>query len=193
MLVLPFAALALVSLVSAGDTRSRNLNLARQSPGSIPGSTQAYPAINGTCNPGDTLCDDTRCMDLKTNSHHCGACYTQCGPAGFGRCEDGYCPHNDPNACPPGWRGCENWAANPPLPFTCVDHQNDRNHCGSCLVKCPDDWTCSGGKCQPQPQEPEPEPEPTTCPQGLTSCGGGCVNAQNDNNNCGTCGKQVRR
>jgi hypothetical protein len=63
---------------------------------------------------------------------------------------------------------------------TCVDEQNDRNHCGTCGTVCPAGQLCAGGACG------------IICGAGLTVCGSGamlmCVNEQTDVNHCGTCG-----
>ncbi|GMK53808.1 hypothetical protein CspeluHIS016_0103940 [Cutaneotrichosporon spelunceum] len=157
-----FTALCLVGAAMATPAGYASFQLGRR----------GYLPQDGGCRPGDTLCDSVEadgtggwCANLKTDPSNCGACGKMCG-ASFGRCIDGYCPHDDPNACPQGWTGCEGGPIGY-FPFTCTDLQNDVCVAGQNCV----DGTCTPG---------------STCPQDY--CGGvGCVNKQNDNRHCGKC------
>jgi hypothetical protein len=155
-------------------------------------------AQDGGCRPGDTLCDPPNpaenfegwCADLKTDPSNCGACNVMCG-GGFGRCINGYCPSNDPNACEPGWKGCEGGPTGA-FPFTCTDLQNDPANCGMCFSRCRPQHSCKGGECVPDPDAPELAPEPwLSCQKGFNWCDGTCTNPLNDNMNCGSCRKMV--
>ncbi|BEJ13901.1 hypothetical protein CspHIS471_0310750 [Cutaneotrichosporon sp. HIS471] len=170
---------------------------------------RGYLPQDGGCRPGDTLCDPVLadgtggwCANLKNDPSNCGACGQQCGGT-FGRCTNGYCPANDPNACKNGLTGCEGGPGGY-FPFTCTDLQNDVTNCGTCFVRCRDKQTCKGGDCRNLQNDNENcgqcramcadgqncvdgtcTPK-MTCPQDY--CGGvGCVNKQNDNQHCGKC------
>jgi hypothetical protein len=57
---------------------------------------------------------------------------------------------------------------------TCVDLQNDTQHCGTCDVACAPGTRCEHGSCV------------ATCAG--TECNGACVDTQHDPKNCGGCG-----
>ncbi|CAK9780452.1 hypothetical protein CC85DRAFT_300392 [Cutaneotrichosporon oleaginosum] len=179
-----FVALTLASLVTAAVPPAR---LASWHLG-----TRSYAAQDGLCRPGDTLCDppsatdNGTCVDLKTDPNNCGACGARCF-FGFGRCINGYCPHNDPNACEPGWTGCEGGPTSA-FPFTCTNLQNDVTNCGTCFVRCRDGQTCKGGECVDDANAPPIPPlVDYTCENDFSWCDGSCRNVQNDNMNCGRC------
>jgi hypothetical protein len=52
----------------------------------------------------------------------------------------------------------------------------DTDHCGACFSPCETGQVCFEGGCAGQ------------CPEGLTNCGGACVDLSKDAENCGTCG-----
>jgi len=76
-----------------------------------------------------TLCGDA-CVDLQTDSAHCGACEHAC-PTGA-RCSDGECQ------CAPGYSLCEG---------ECVDTALSSRHCGQCDQACEAGEGCFSGKC----------------------------------------------
>lgn len=115
---------------------------------------------NGTClcAPANTCPDG--CIDMKTDSTHCGNCDTKCDPGH--QCVDGMC-----GGCFPGTAACG---------ATCFNLNSDPQHCGNCTTVCPTPSTCVNGSC-------------TGCPaQTPDTCNGQCVNKMNDPQNCGTCG-----
>lgn len=181
-------ALTLASLATATATPAR---LATST------LSRRYVAQDGGCRPGDTLCSPANengtggwCVDLLTDPNNCGACDKGCF-SGFGRCINGYCPHNDPNACEPGLTGCEG-GPTAAFPFTCMDLQSNRENCGACFVRCRDDQSCKAGQCIEDPNAPPLPPQPwTTCEKDFKWCDGGCVNTDNDNMNCGGCRNMV--
>lgn len=115
------------------------------------------------CPTGQTSCDvgDTVfCVDLQTNSSHCGQCKRAC-TSNQQYCATGSCKDCEENSlrCSEG----------------CFDGQTNRNHCGSCDNTCPTNSDCVKGKC--------------VCPTGRQVCDGVCVDIQADVGNCGECKK----
>jgi endoglucanase len=119
------------------------------------GTTSGTP---DTCGAGLDSCNN-QCVDLKSDSSHCGACGTACGA---GRtCSNGVC-------------GC--LSSQTLCGSTCVDTQTDVVHCGGCTATaCPSGNFCMAGHCS------------ATCT--LTTCGAGqCVDTQTNSAACGSCG-----
>jgi hypothetical protein len=120
------------------------------------------------CTGSDTQCG-FKCFDLNTSIHACGSCNTPCTtPHGTGTCSGGTCTIT----CDTGYSAYNK---------TCVDTQNDVNHCGSVLVQCNTTQSdafpyCNAGTCD------------IGCNAGFTKCGGACINTLTDPNNCGSCG-----
>ena len=66
----------------------------------------------------------------------------------------------------------------------CVDIMTDAANCGACGAVCGTGEECGGGFCSPAAQS-----QAADCSaQGLTDCGGTCIDIANDPNNCGGCG-----
>jgi hypothetical protein len=82
------------------------------------------------CPTGQAFCRDA-CIDVQTESQHCGACEQAC-PAGA-LCESGNC------ACPNGQTLCAQ---------ECVDALTSLEHCGACGVACAQGETCMMGQCE---------------------------------------------
>ncbi len=75
----------------------------------------------------------TACVDLQTDSNHCGSCDHACAPSET--CQLGTCTTCQANLC-----GTE-----------CVDLVSDPNNCGNCGTVCAPNQPCVGGYCGPCP------------------------------------------
>jgi hypothetical protein len=125
------------------------------------------------------------CVDLQTDSQHCGSCATKC--AADETCQAGQC-----SACVPdcagkqcGADGCGGGCGSCPSGQTCQQGQCvcvpdcsgktcGGDGCGGSCGTCSADQQCHQGQC--------------ACPAGQTACNGQCVNSQTDATNCGACG-----
>jgi hypothetical protein len=85
------------------------------------------------CDPGLTPCNGA-CIDLQTDSHHCGSCTKNCWPAGstsdYFTCGGGQCCTNG--------IFCND---------KCVDPSWDWNNCGDCGIACQYAGDCIDGHC----------------------------------------------
>ena len=127
----------------------------------------------GSCAKGTTSgtppggCDlDTcgsQCVDLQSDSRHCGNCNTVCGTGQ--QCNSGSCTCVSPLTL---------------CGTACINVMSDPAHCGGCTrPACASGQVCSAGQCS------------STCGTGLTACPGGqCVDVQSNPLSCGTCGHQ---
>jgi len=107
--------------------------------GSIPGVAWAD---NNRCSEGRTRCGE-RCVNLKTNEHHCGSCHNRCG--------------SNQTCC--GGR--------------CVNLQRSEHHCGSCSNHCAEGQECVDGVCgspTSPPLPPPPPPQPICTPSCPDPC-----------------------
>ncbi len=86
-------------------------------------------------------CNNT-CVDLRSDSMHCGLCGVECEPGQF--CLNGVCM----KTCAAGKTSC---------PDGCFDLMSDKDHCGSCLNDCPRGLICYRGQCT-APATPMPVP-----------------------------------
>ncbi len=109
------------------------------------------------CPPGQTSCDSV-CVDLQSNSLHCGSCGAACPTASS--CFSSQC------VCQTGLSNCG---------LTCVDFQSDGAHCGGCNQACLAGQVCAGGTCM------------ATCPASTTQCGSSCVDLNTSPLHCGGC------
>ena len=111
---------------------------------------------------GLTFCEGVGCVNLQTNSEHCGACPNACMPGMTcvsGRCD---CGASGLSYCSAVMR--------------CLDLQTDNNNCGACGRTCTGGKLCTAGACR--------------CPTGTVDCSGTCINVTaSDNANCGACGR----
>ena len=126
---------------------------------------------------GCETCGTDSCIDLSTDSRHCGDCATAC-PSG-GACADGACQ------CAENLTFCNG---------ECVDTQSNLSHCGGCDMACPPGALCNVGQCLCPGNLAEctsgcsdTQSDPTNCGSCENSCGsgrvcltGGCAD------NCGT-------
>jgi hypothetical protein len=83
------------------------------------------------------------CVNLNSDSRHCGECNRECddGQICLGECIDNPAP--PPGACTncpaPNWRCCEG--------VNCVEVASDKNNCGSCGNACKLGEQCVNGAC----------------------------------------------
>ncbi len=160
---------------------------------------QASGAAGVTCG-GDTpdLCG-TECVNLQTDSFHCGTCDTFC-PDGL--CLAGSC------------RGCSGETPNR-CGTACTDFFSDAGNCGGCGIGCTGGDVCVRGVCQHGANCGGGNTNTNIDPQNCGTCGhvcstgpcaqgncqmlhcpaaynkvcnGVCIDPYNDSNNCGTCG-----
>jgi hypothetical protein len=159
------------------------------------------------CPAGWVRCNGV-CRDLSASEAHCGACNVEClfgalcvegecrcggvggevcvlrsGQACCGsECKEVDAPCCDP-ACPPGETCCNG---------QCKRTAQDAGHCGACGVRCGPNEQCFDGQCYcgsvlgcqegARCQETR-----CICREGLTLCGGDCVDTERDAAHCGDC------
>lgn len=142
------------------------------------------------CASGKTRCGG-RCVDLRSNETHCGACDRPC-PEGK-QCRHGVCTCSpfgaacrDNTSCCSGncvGGACACRAIHTRCGKRCVDLRWDIENCGACGQACPRSndigltRVCRAGTC--------------VCTPGTADCGGNgiCVDLNNDPANCGACGR----
>jgi len=93
------------------------------------------------CAADRVKCNNT-CVDLRSDSMHCGLCGVECEKGQF--CLNGMCQ----KSCSAGKTSC---------PDGCFDLMSDKDHCGSCLNDCPRGLICYRGQCS-APATPMPVP-----------------------------------
>lgn len=134
------------------------------------------------CTGSDSCCPgDGGCVNTDTNRNNCGGCGNGCSVA-QGNCAGGNCRCNGGAACGGGMNDtCCGGAG-------CRNLGNDVNHCGACARSCGASETCSGGQCQCAGESGGSTGERCTGATDTCCPGDGCVNTNNDVNNCGGCG-----
>ncbi|HMJ13311.1 MAG TPA: hypothetical protein VK524_17945 [Polyangiaceae bacterium] len=136
------------------------------------GPDSSDASVCATCDGPDCAgcsghCCDGQCIDVDTNTSHCGECGKGCpGTA----CLGGHCV----NQCLLMFLDCDKNVATGCEANASTDSEN----CGSCGIACGFDATCSGGTCQ--------------CPADTANCDGqttnGCeADLSSDKANCGAC------
>src|SRR5882672_2820214 len=133
------------------------------------GTTGSGGAMGGDCGNmtcgGSGTCCARQCVDLKSNTLHCGTCDIAC-PANS-MCVTGKCTCDDPNKAI-----CKG---------VCVDITADSNNCGTCGTMCNAPTTCMSGMCKC-----------SDCTTANDVCAGKCTDTKSDANNCGTCGMKCK-
>src|SRR4051812_27947942 len=133
-------------------------------------STMASPPAT-TCDKGLTDCSGV-CVDLTSNTANCGACGVACADGEL--CSSSACVASTTDCAGQGLTDCNG---------ICVDIMTDVANCGACGAVCGAGEACGGGFCSPAADS-----QTADCTsQGLTDCGGVCVDVANDPNNCGGC------
>jgi hypothetical protein len=152
------------------------------------------------CRPGQELCRDTCYPPCPPGRIHdtLHTCDCVC-PAPTQPCFNGGCI--DPSTCTGGrladYSQCE-CVCDQGQAFcngTCIDVQSNATNCGTCGHSCDEGKLCVEGVCTCAPiscavsgQTQNPRTCLCECPSGTTACTNGCVNLQNNNSNCGSCG-----
>jgi hypothetical protein len=140
--------------------------------------TGAAAADGGDCaGQGLTLCG-AGCTDTATDTANCGFCDIACAVGET--CQAGFC--TGPAA--PAAEDCAAQGLTECGGGTCVDTSGDSANCGGCGVVCQGDETCIAGFCT----GPEEAAFQDCAAQGLTDCGGVCVDTSTDSANCSFCG-----
>jgi hypothetical protein len=173
---------------------------------------QLAPPADDCPAQGLVRCGDA-CIDTGSDVFNCGGCGLVCGV--FDACVDGACvapedqtqpapdeapadasgqpaettdtaPVADALVCGPGLINCNG---------TCADLAVDPANCGMCGLSCGADL-CVDGLCVAQDTTAPADAVVVEAPpliedcsaQGLTDCGGACIDTSADPFNCGSCG-----
>lgn len=102
-------------------------------------------AVMCSCDPHETFCGANTCVDLLSDSFHCGACGHACpvnttsGTHSSTSCQNGFCVV----ACAPGWGDCDGDRAN----WCETNTSSNPRHCGACGNECAPDQPCIDGVC----------------------------------------------
>jgi hypothetical protein len=125
-------------LSSRTDCGACDRTCAASTPSCVP-SGGAY-TCGVECGVGQTLCDGS-CVDLYSNTSHCGACGDACflDPHGRLTCNDGDCVVDD---CGDNHADCNDDPSD-----GCEQPLNTADHCGSCGSPCGADAVCVAGLC----------------------------------------------
>tara|TARA_B100000609_G_scaffold199150_1_gene200904 strand:- start:16679 stop:19822 length:3144 start_codon:yes stop_codon:yes gene_type:complete len=102
-----------------------------------------------------------KCVDLKTDNQHCGACGHRCKSDEF--CKAGQCA---PKNCLNGETLCG---------ATCHVLSSSNQHCGACHNACKNGFSCRKGQCIEQ------------CGPSTTLCGTTCHDLNSSSKHCGQC------
>jgi formylglycine-generating enzyme len=112
------------------------------------------------CTTGQTLCGPT-CVNLLTNSEHCGGCGQTCdlAHAATQRCSASTCAVI---SCDPGWNNCDAMNSNG-CELADSALQSNAMHCGRCGNACAAGQVCETGVCV--------EPQRSCRPTATSGCG----------------------
>jgi len=140
------------------------------------------PDTGPMCTGGTTACNG-QCVNLQTDTAHCGSCGFICAarPNAAAACVAGVC---GTGTCAQGFGNCDNTSDN-----GCESQlATTSNHCGACGQRCCPGNLCSAGTCVLGCQ-----PGTTACqisPRGPDGCFNNavCANLATDPRHCGRCG-----
>jgi len=154
------------------------------------------------CEIGYTNCGGGTCVDLNTDTEHCGTCNNTCDINEYCCGCMGCRNHDNDNMltcgclmeeCLEGYGCCTIAIGVEPR---CVELKTDDNNCGTCNNQCLEGDICCGGNCC-VPMKCDIENgicyegrfcvNDLSCSVGEMCCNGQCININNNNNNCGTC------
>ncbi len=129
--------------------------------------------VGGSCKRGFTPCGGL-CVNLRSDSAHCGACFNACEAEET--CHRAQCvapgTEPEPGPCGSNQRLCEE---------VCRTVTSDVEHCGDCGLRCPEGAYCAEGFCVGDGLEP-------FCGFPGLLCDGVCINPNIDPAHCGGCG-----
>ncbi len=128
-----------------------------------------------TCpNEGEQICNQ-QCVDLQSNPEFCGSCDIAC--LDTERCAQGTCV----STCDYGNAAiCHH---------VCIDVMSDPSNCGGCGIQCNSNEACNHGVCGCPSDNPDCHGTSHACADtSKTLCNDFCVDLQNDQYNCGSCG-----
>ena len=118
---------------------------------------------------GGLLDCNGECVDTSSDMQNCGSCGNTCSYAhAQATCSEGICSMV---SCDTDWGDCNTDPSD-----GCETPLDTNDHCGSCDTSCTSPEFCFEGSCTDQ------------CPDGLTNCGGSCIDISSDVQNCGGCG-----
>jgi len=166
------------------------------------GALGCSPVVGAECADGYAECQG-RCVDLYSDTEHCGACGSACPTGSYcslGECTgaqredaggaigDAGVAHGDrppvgwihpghPLDVPgPSWTGPSCDIGELRCGEACVRPDTDPSNCGACGVSCGADGVCAGGSCAP------------ACEPPFELCNGICADTRSDPDHCGACG-----
>lgn len=157
--------------------------LACQTGGGGSPQDKADLAVSGACastkcdNPSAICCGGEPCIDVMTNTEHCGGCGKNCRSREA--CNAGSC------VCTGGGRIASCSTTEACCGTGCRDITSDVEHCGGCGLACRPGEVCESGQCKCGPAG-------IACKTNQVCCGAVCSDPKNDAKNCGTCGKECK-
>lgn len=107
----------------------------------VPADDGARTDVGVTCGSTQTACAvgaETVCVDVRSDSRHCGACGRACCAGEW--CAGGTCALG----CPPGMTVCRAAGTGCGL---CADLRTDPDRCGACDRPCATGQVCADGSC----------------------------------------------
>ncbi|HMY57589.1 MAG TPA: hypothetical protein PK472_05010 [Pseudomonadota bacterium] len=128
-------------------------------------------------NPSAICCGGEPCIDVLSNTQHCGGCGKTCRSREA--CNNGNC------VCAGGGRTSSCKVTEACCSDGCHDILSDTKNCGGCGVSCKEGEVCDSGQCKCGPSG-------IACKTGQICCGSVCSDRQNDAMNCGMCGKACK-
>ncbi len=171
------------------------------------GCTGCAPIVGVDCASGFVECANA-CVDPTSDFNNCGGCGIACdegqrclagkcsteGASGSGSGDGSVDPPVEPPGCGLGQLEC------PPGSGICVNIRTNEQNCGACGVACDRSGCGTGaGTCQACAIEETPPLGEIAAPVCInisecltprTVCGGACTTLQDDEQNCGACGRR---
>jgi hypothetical protein len=163
---MPFAIAALIALACSNDYDEFEFVAADSGVGGSAGTGGGGASGSAACTPGETACAG-QCVSLENDSAHCGACGAVC-PTGL-ECIDGSCRCDSSGDCGDSvLADCRSDGRCECGPDDCRPGERCAGQGGE--TRC----SCNGGE---------------ACTGDDVCCGAGCVDLDDDEQNCGRCGR----